>query len=230
MRNLPTSDDDKYHSFVNKVRLLYIFSVFFSINKNQLSAASAALDLALLSQTSPRSSFPNRAPDSREKSSEWPQFNAAPRPDGLLSRNDRRSATNPNLTFTPPGATVSTSSTPLLQHHPQIVAHAPPSPRGSPLENSARSVPATPLSIAGNVLRAKTPGTPHSPDHQVISARLTPQISTPRNSNDNAVNAGDLQASLSRIPSGQYENNGSLTFNSLEDDSVQASSSLFFSS
>ena len=65
-----------------------------------MSASSAALDLAHMSQTSPRSSFSGRAMDSREKSSEWPQFHANPRvPEGVAPRADRRTVTNPTLTL-----------------------------------------------------------------------------------------------------------------------------------
>ena len=176
--------------------------------------------------------------ESREKSSEWPQFTGTPRgPDGLLSRNDRRS-TNPNLTFTPPldshpVGIVSASSASLLQQHSQIASamhnQGSSSRRGSPsnildgLSATTRSVPATPLGIVNhnNAGHVKTPGPSHSPDPQLVNARHTPQIAHPLG--DSAVNASDLQASLSRIPGGQYEN-GSLTFNSIDtglDDTLQ---------
>jgi hypothetical protein len=209
-----------------------------------MSASSAALDLAHMSQTSPRSSFSGRAMDSREKSSEWPQFNANPRvPEGTGSRADRRTVANPTLTLSstpdePSSAnklsgTVSASATPHTSHHSQALAprgnaHAPSSRRGSPagtLDNlsvTARSVPATPLGgINGTHL--KTPGTPHTPDTQGLGTRVNSQ--GPIQAQENPVNAGDLQASLSRLPSGQYEN-GSLSFNSIQaghDDSLQVS-------
>jgi hypothetical protein len=213
MRNLPTSDDDKYHNYANKI-----------------SASSAALDLAHISQTSPRSNFSNRALDQREKSSEWPQFNGNPRgPEGSSVRVDRR-ATNPNLTLSAPsddiaskilGGSVSTSGTPLLSGPSQGSTHlnqGPTSRRGSPhslLESiSTRSVPATPLGIptnGGHLL--KTPGTPHTPDVQILGGRIaTPN---PHQITDSSVSATDLQASLSRLPAGPYDN-GSLNYNSIQ--------------
>ncbi|KAF8887767.1 armadillo-type protein [Infundibulicybe gibba] len=213
MRNLPTSDDDKY-SYGNKI-----------------STSSAALDLAHISQTSPRSSFSGRGMESREKSSEWPQFNGIPRgPEGLASRPDRRNVTNPNLTLSAPlddlaskiGATVSASSTPLVHQHPQIVSNrgqTPASRRGSPpnlldsLNATTRSVPATPLGIpTATAHLLKTPGTPHTPDTQGVNGRLANQVA--HQLSESAVNAGDLQASLSRLPS-QYENS-SLTFSTIQ--------------
>jgi hypothetical protein len=59
----------------------------------------------------------------------------------------------------------------------------------------------------------KTPGTPHTPDIQALNGR----ISTPNSHQvpENSVNATDLQASLSRLPTGPYDNS-SLTFNSIQ--------------
>jgi hypothetical protein len=164
-----------------------------------MSASSAALDLAHLSQTSPRSSFSARTVDAREKSSEWPQFNANPRvPEGAISRADRRTVTNPTLTLssTPDelstanklSGTVSASATPHIAQHPQGLAHpgsahTPSSRRGSPsrtLDNlsvTTRSVPATPLggiNGAGTHL-FKRPGTPHTPDSQAFGPRVNSQ-------------------------------------------------------
>ncbi|KAF7357064.1 RNA-binding protein [Mycena sanguinolenta] len=60
-------------------------------------------------------------------------------------------------------------------------------------------------------------GTPHTPETQGLNGRLA-------SVGENSVNAGDLQASLSRLPSGQYDG-GSLTFNSIQpgvlDDTLQ---------
>ncbi|KAJ7275587.1 armadillo-type protein [Mycena haematopus] len=222
MRNLPTSDDDKYNSFAGKI-----------------STSSAALDLAHISQTSPRASFATRTLESRDKSSEWPQFagsTRAPPHDGVL-RADRRTVTNPNLTLSAPSNdvtsgklnTVSASATPLGQQHPQLGSHAthaqlPTSRRGSPpgllesLNATTRSVPATPLGIPNSAVHIlKSPGTPHTPETQGLNGRLA-------SVGESAVNAGDLQASLSRLPSGQYDG-GSLTFNSIQpgglDDTLQ---------
>ncbi|KAJ7480117.1 ARM repeat-containing protein [Mycena galericulata] len=219
MRNLPTSDDDKYNSFAGKI-----------------STSSAALDLAHISQTSPRASFATRTLETRDKSSEWPQFagSRAP-PDGASLRSDRRTVTNPNLTLSAPSNdpsggklnTVSASATPLVQQHPQLAGHGhgqmPSSRRGSPpsllesLNATTRSVPATPLGLPNSAVHIlKSPGTPHTPDTQALNGRLA-------SVGESAVNANDLQASLSRLPSGQYDN-GSLTFNSIQpglDDSLQ---------
>lgn len=211
----------------------------------QLSTSSAALDLAHLSQASSRTSFSGRAVDTREKSSEWPQFTGATRgPDGVTSRSDRRTVTNPNLTVSSAsgdlsvmgklGGSVSASSTPHIQQQPQGIspqAHlqGSSSRRSSPpvtldgLSATTRSVPATPLgpSTAGVSHLIKRDGTPHTPDPQGLSGRITSQGS--HTLADNAVSASDLQASLSRLPPGQYEN-GSLTFSSIQaglDDSLQ---------
>jgi hypothetical protein len=189
-----------------------------------------------MSQAAPRTSFSGRTSDSREKSSEWPQFPGTPRaPDGLASRNDRRNVTTPNPTISAPGGdistpsklgtTVSASSTPLGQQHhqgisPQSHVQLPSSRRSSPLGTrdglnaTTRSVPATPLGLPGSAPHLlKRDGTPHIPGTDSISGRLTSQGS--HTLGDSAVNAGDLQASLSRLPSGQYEN-GSLTFTSVQ--------------
>lgn len=202
-----------------------------------MSASSAALDLAHLSQTSSRNSFNGRAMDSREKSSEWPQFKTNPRvPDGVSSRADRRTVTNPTLTLSSTleelssnhklGGTVSASATPHLGQHPQGLTHsisvqAPSSRRGSPpgtldnMSTTTRSVPTTPLGgINGATAHLiKTPGTPRTPDTQGFGTRVNSQGS--HQAHENVVNVGDLQASLSRRPSGQFEN-GSLSFNSAQ--------------
>ena len=210
-----------------------------------MSASSTMLDLAHLSQTSPRGSFSGRTMDSREKSSEWPQFNANPRVlEGAPSRADRRTVTNSTLTLSStleelsasnkPSGTVSASATPHTTQHPQGLTHpgparTPSSRRGSPsgtLDNlsvATRSVPVTPLGgVNGTTAHLlKTPGTHHTPDTQGFGTRVNSQ--GPPQTHENPVNAGDLQASLSRLPSGQYEN-GSLSFNSIQgghDDSLQ---------
>uniref|UniRef100_A0A8H7Y5R9 PUM-HD domain-containing protein n=1 Tax=Psilocybe cubensis TaxID=181762 RepID=A0A8H7Y5R9_PSICU len=213
MRNLPTSDDDKYNNNY----------------QGKISTASAALDLAHISQTSPRAHYA-RALDTREKSSEWPQFPGNPRgPEGVVNRSDRR-ATNPNLILSAPadekvlgGGVVSASSTPLIPQQSQGPAHSlnqgPTSRRGSPhslldsLSATTRSVPATPLGMptsAGSHL-LKTPGTPHN--QEVLNGRIS--TPNPHVLNESSVNAIDLQASLSRLPTGPYDN-GSLTFNSIQ--------------
>jgi hypothetical protein len=194
------------------------------------------LDLAHISQTSPRTSFATRTLETRDKSSEWPQFagsSRAPAPDGASLRADRRTVTNPNLTLSAPSndlsklGTVSASATPLVQQHPQLSTHTqvPTSRRGSPptllesLNATTRSVPATPLGIPNSAVHIlKSPATPHTPDTQALNGRLA-------SVGESAVNANDLQASLSRLPAGQYDN-GSLTFTSIQpglDDTLQVS-------
>jgi len=116
------------------------------------------------------------------------------------------------------------SASPLIPQQSQGPTHAhnpgPASRRGSPhslldsLSATTRSVPATPLGIPGNAPHLlKTPGTPHTPDIQALNGR----IATPNSHQipENSVNATDLQASLSRLPTGPYDN-GSLTFNSIQ--------------
>ncbi|KAG6837202.1 hypothetical protein H0H93_013070 [Arthromyces matolae] len=196
MRNLPTSDDDKYPgSYANKV-----------------STASAALDLAHISQTSPRSHF--RALEAREKaSSEWPQFIGGPRgSDGLNSRAERRNVTNPNLTLSVPsddvtaklGHTVSGSATPLIQ---QLSQGSNQSRRGSPpslldnISNSARSVPGTPLGVHGNPL-LKSQGSPNTTDAHLLNTRLP----THHQLSETSGSPSDLQASISRLTQPPYEN------------------------
>jgi len=109
------------------------------------------------------------------------------------------------------GGSGSASGTPLIPQGP--------SRRGSPhshmdsLSATARSVPATPLGISGSATHLlKTPGTPHTPDVQVLNGR----IATPNSHliGDNSLSASELQASLSRVPTSGYDN-GSLTFNSI---------------
>ena len=69
---------------------------------------------------------------------------------------------------------------------------------------TSRSVPATPPGdINGAASHLETPGTPHTPDTQGFGTRVSSQ--GPLQSHENPVNAGDLQASLSRLPPGQYD-------------------------
>ncbi|KAH7883969.1 ARM repeat-containing protein [Phlebopus sp. FC_14] len=214
MRNLPTSDDDKFASYTNKV-----------------TTSSAALDLAHRSQSSPRTSFASRS----EKPSEWPQFVGNPRaPEGLSSRNERRTVTNPTLTLTSSPidlgskltSAVSGTSTPHATQHPKMslgAGQAPLSRRGSPsgaldtLAAVARSVPATPLSVAngGASHMLQAPGTPLTPDSQSLGGRLSAQGSQHLDEG----NKVDIQPSLSRLPSGQYDNAG-LSFDQYDVDSV----------
>ncbi|TFK30678.1 pumilio-family RNA binding protein [Coprinopsis marcescibilis] len=189
MRNLPTSDEDKFHGYASKL------------------STSAALDLAHASQTSPRNHYPNRAVEGREQSSEWPQFNGIPRgPDGLSGRADRRTVTSPTVTL--PGPTdegVQSLSAGLLSSNSplgQQLSQGPHSRRSSPqafldtMAANARSVPATPLGLHNSAsILLKTPGTPLSPEGQALNGR----IGTPNS--QQFTDGPDLGASLSRIPS-----------------------------
>ncbi|KAI0735686.1 ARM repeat-containing protein [Earliella scabrosa] len=176
MRNLPTSDEDKYSNGFTK------------------------------------------------KPSEWPQFNG--RVPDSLSRTDRRNVTNPTVGLSPnlgdlsskTNGSVSGTTTPLLQQVSQGLAQGLGSRRGSPLSlgdtlssiTSARSVPATPLpgmpGSAGPL--AKAPGTPLSGDPHNINGILSAQISRQLSEDS------ELNPSLSRMPSGQFD--GNLNFNSIQ--------------
>ncbi|KAI0662389.1 ARM repeat-containing protein [Cubamyces menziesii] len=167
-----------------------------------------------------------------KKPSEWPQFNGNPRlPEGM-SRADRRNVTNPTMTLSPalgdlsgakPNGTVSGTTTPLLQQVSSGLAQGLSSRRGSPLSlgdtlssiTSARSVPATPLpgmpGSAGSLAKAPgTPlGTPLSGDPHNINGILNAQISRQLSEDS------DLNPSLSRMPSGQFDGSP-LGFNSMQ--------------
>lgn len=186
MRNLPTSDNDKFHS---------VFSP-------KVTTSSAALDLALISQS--------RSPETRDKPSEWLQFPSR-RAEGNAARSERRIVTNPNLTLSTRSeehsvgrlAPIPASAAPLVQQFSQGSSHSympsPASRRGSPsmLDGiAARSVPGTPhgSGVANTPLHVKTPRTPS--DSQPMNARLSPLEST---------NGKDLQSSLSRMPSSHYD-------------------------
>ncbi|KAI0638958.1 ARM repeat-containing protein [Trametes polyzona] len=205
MRHLPTSDEDKFSNGYG--------------NKPPSSSAAAALDLAPLPQT-------------QQKPSEWPQFNGSARlPEGM-NRSDRRNVTNPTMTLSPalgdlsgkPNGTVSGTTTPLLQQVSSGLAQGLSSRRGSPLSlgdtlssiTSARSVPATPLpgmpGSAGGL--AKAPGTPlgtplSGGDPHNINGILSAQMS--RQLGDDS----DLNPSLSRMPSGQFDNSP-LSYSSIQ--------------
>ncbi|KAF8912896.1 ARM repeat-containing protein [Gymnopilus junonius] len=186
MRNLPTSDDDKYgNTYPSKVMVL----------------------------------------DSKEKSSEWPQFNGNRMPEGSAPRTDRRTVTNPNVTLSAPddgilGGTVTTSATPLLQQQSQGPSsnQTPNSRRGSPhslldgLSTTTRSVPATPMGLPSTTAHLmKTPGTPQ--EVQIMNGRISAASS--HQVQDGSANPIDLQPSLSRLPPGPYDS-GSLTYNSVQ--------------
>ncbi|KAI0651425.1 ARM repeat-containing protein [Trametes meyenii] len=154
-----------------------------------------------------------------KKPSEWPQFNGNSRiPEGL-NRSDRRNVTNPTMTLSPalgdlssgkPTGTVSGTTTPLLQQVSSGLAQGLSSRRGSPLSlgdtlssiTSARSVPATPLpGMPGSAgALAKAPGTPLSSDPHNINGILNAQISRQLSEDS------ELNPSLSRMPSGQFDN------------------------
>ena len=156
----------------------------------------------------------------REKTSEWPHF-ASRGPDSVTARSDRRIVTNPNLTLSTPsdehsaGKPVPTA-TPLIQQFSQgsnrSHVPSPVSRRNSPqnlldIGVAARSVPATPLGVAGNPVHLKTPGTPHTSDTHSVNARLSPL--------EPSSNNPDLQASLSRGTQPTYDTN-SRAFDSIQ--------------
>ncbi|KAJ7835895.1 ARM repeat-containing protein [Mycena olivaceomarginata] len=190
VRNLPTSDDDKYNAFAG----------------GKITTSSAALDLAHISQTSPRAYFATRTLDTRDKSSEWSQFAGSTRPDGVALRADHRTVTNPNLTLSAPSDdtpngklnTIAASATPHVQQHPQLVSHTthsqlPTSRRGShpslleSLNATTQSVPATLLGLSTSAVHIlKSPGTPHTPETQGLNGCLA-------SVGESAVNTGDLQ-------------------------------------
>ncbi|KAH9836606.1 ARM repeat-containing protein [Rhodofomes roseus] len=188
MRNLPTSDQDKF--------------------ARKLSASSAALDLAPLSQTPPRNSVlghlngNGRAPEAY----------------------GRRTVTNPTMSLSPAlgdmsGAkgTVSGSATPLMQQVSQGLSQGLSSRRGSPLSltdglsiTTARSVPATPLpgGPQSASLMGKAPGTPLSGEGPGMNGMLGGQHSPQT----------ELTPSLQRMPSsGGYDANA-VNFNSMQSD------------
>ena len=143
-------------------------------------------------------------------------------PDGLSSKIERRTVTNPTLMLTSSAdlsgkltGVVSGTSTPHIGQHSQMSlgsSGAPSSRRGSPsgaldgLSTTTRSVPATPLSIAngGSNHLLHTPGTPLTPDGQSMSGRLSSQGN---HHLDESVK-NDIQPSLSRLPSDQFGESG----------------------
>lgn len=178
-----------------------------------------------MSQTSPRSSYAN-TPGIREKASEWPSFGAVGNGhSSLASTNEfRRSSTGPSLALkssivefgnglgkVAPG-TVSASNTPIVAQHPQSTnVHAPGSRRPSPpTMDKTRSVPATPLGTGHHAAShlITNPGTPRTPD----AGRLAQGGLAL--GDGSAINPSDLQASLSRLPGGQYD--GSTPLSSFE--------------
>lgn len=126
----------------------------------QLSASSAALDLAPLSQTPPRTSFMNRAYQVDQKSSEWPPFSGSARPSVRQSALAATSELGTKLAG-------SAASTPLNQTHSPVGSR-----RGSPrgfavgeglLGNNAfnsRSVPVSPIAPGGGTSGFVKQGTP----------------------------------------------------------------------
>lgn len=196
--------------------------------------SSAALDLAHTSQASSRTHLTVRGLETREKPSEWPQFTATARgPEGFLSRADRRTVTNPNLTFSSPiedraPGSLSANVSPLIPQGPQ--GQSPSSRRGSPhslldgISATTRSVPATPLGLSNTAAHLlKTPGTPMTPDPHLLNGRISTPGSHSLNDNGN-----DLQASLSRLSGNQF--NSSLAFGPLQSTGIDdVSTTVFYS-
>ncbi|KAH9005921.1 ARM repeat-containing protein [Lactarius hatsudake] len=205
-RNGTTHDEDCEYNYL------------ISTATSHLSASSAALDLAALSQAPSRTSVIGRVGDA-PKPSEWPQFSESPRPDPF-ARDGRRVSTNPILSISDLsgnklGGTVSASATPHLPSHGQVLtAH---------IQAPGSRLPATPLAGISNAMPThltKTPGTPISPEAQNLGARLTPQGS--HQLGDSPLSS-DLQSSISRLSGhSQYDN-----FDSGYDDPLHGSTALY---
>jgi hypothetical protein len=174
-----------------------------------LTTSNAALDLAHVSQTSPRNH------------SEWPQFTGAPRGSDGLGRSERRNVTNPNVTLSTPTDEIPQSSAGILSGTSPIIqqlsqGQVPLSRRSSPpslLDSLTvnRSVPATPMGLPHNAAHLlQTSGSPLTPDLQALNGRTA----TPNSQlND------DIQASLSRMPSAGPDS-ASLGYNQVPHDEV----------
>ncbi|QRV76152.1 Pumilio-family RNA binding repeat [Ceratobasidium sp. AG-Ba] len=117
-------------------------SMLRSDSYSKLSASSAALDLAPLSQTPPRGPGPNGRIDPALKSSEWPQFSGAPRPSDAVAQPRIRNATNPG----PIGGSRPSSGMGRNSSSPTGIQEG-----GAILNSSAKSVPATPMSSRQSV-------------------------------------------------------------------------------
>ncbi|KAG8709031.1 hypothetical protein FRC08_018580 [Ceratobasidium sp. 394] len=117
-------------------------SMLRSDSYSRLSASSAALDLAPLSQTPPRGPGPNGRLDPGLKSSEWPGFSGAPRPSDVGAHPRMRNATNPG----PIGGSRPSSGMGRNSSSPTGIPES-----GAILDPSAKSAPATPMSARQNV-------------------------------------------------------------------------------
>ncbi|KAG8682475.1 hypothetical protein FRC09_016737, partial [Ceratobasidium sp. 395] len=117
-------------------------SLLRSDSYSKLSASSAALDLAPLSQTPPRGPGPNGRLDPALKSSEWPQFAAAPRTSDGGPQPRLRNVTNPG----PIGGSRPSSGMGRNSSSPTGIQEG-----GVMVNPSAKSVPATPMSARQSV-------------------------------------------------------------------------------
>jgi hypothetical protein len=80
------------------------------------------------------------------------------------------------------------------------------------LSTTTRSVPTTPLGLSATTAHLLKSGSPLAPDLQSLGAR----IGTPGSQQlADTLPPNDLQASLSRLPSGTFEN-GNLSFNTMQ--------------
>ena len=141
-----------------------------------------------------------------DKPSDWSQFAGSPQiPEALFLRIN-----------CPLANAVSGTSMPPVSQHSQI-AFAPTGQGlslryGSPSDglSMARSVPATLLSISngGTSHMLQAPGTPLTPGTQSSSGRLSAQGSQHLGNESNS----EIQSSLSRMPSSQFDNTTSLSF------------------
>lgn len=150
---LPNSDEASRNDPYSKVHITVSCLCNVLIGNIQLSASSAALDLAPLSQTPPRPNYMSRNMDP-QKSSEWPSFSSSrPENNSRLVRGYTQPQTlNTGSDLT--GKLVSTSSTPMVGGHSPVVSRRS-SPRGLVGEGvmgnfNTRSVPATPLGTVPN--------------------------------------------------------------------------------
>jgi len=219
----PAVEEDKFaitrtESFPGRVSLFCgnEFDARADIELVQLSASSAALDLAPLSGTPPRSSYLGRNGEGNGpnagKSSEWPQFSGRAQDNGVPVRPEKH-----RTVTTPIGlGTLSTVSNLILDMPPKLCAEpaqispvvsrrsSPPGLSDAVSMTTTRSVPATPLGQLPNgkvnVLLKPSPTSLVPPG--VVSELAAHQLQ------DRSFTTGDLNATLSRLTgttSGSFE-------------------------
>lgn len=207
MRNLPTSDDDKYAKVCHPCTSLIILLIE---HASQLSASSVALDLAPLSQSFVQRGLHN---NSLGKSSEWPQFSGSLRGSETFVAptrpEQRRNVTTPSgplgglgpAFHEAPSSKLNSSLTSAgssnhVQHHPNDSRHGSPHGISETLSSlssitTARSVPATPIGpvpVRPDIPNlVKTPSTPatNSTNSLVTPGFVTGSQFTASTLNDN---------------------------------------------